>query len=195
MKSAEKVRSKLLDENRIFAIALGDAGAADGLSLNQAAQLRSQARELSSRREEARQALRTAEVRLEGHRQSLATASEISSRYESLARLGAVSVVQRLQMQAKVDELSSEVSQSESEVRRLKQKLITSEAGPSANYRGKIEQNLRQIADLDRQIREAELQLQNGVLKSPVAESYLILVCEQCGERRNPCLKWFQMRP
>ena len=168
LKSAEKVRSKLLDENRIFAIALGDAGAADGLSLNQAAQLRSQARELSSRREEARQALRTAEVRLKGQRQSLVTASEISSRYESLAVLGAVSVVQRLQMQAKVDELSSEVSQSESEVRRLKQKLITSEAGPSANYRGKIEQNLRQIADLDRQIREAELQLQNGVLKSPV---------------------------
>ena len=168
LESAKTVRSKLLDENRIFAIALGDAGAADGLSLNQAAQLRSQARELSSRREEARQALRKAEVRLEGQRRSLATATEISSRYDSLALLGAVSVVKRLEMQAKVDELRSRMTEAQSEVKRLEQRLITSEAGPSANYRGKIEKNLREIAKLDRQIGEVELQLQNGVIKSPV---------------------------
>lgn len=168
LKSAETVRRKLLDENRIYAIALGDDGAADGLSPNQAAQLRSQASDLRSRREAAREALRTAEARLNGYRQSLATAANIAARYDGLSRSGAVSAVQQLEAQAKVDELRSRVSETEAEISRLRQELISSEAGPSADYRGRIEANLRQIADLDRQIREAELQLQNGVLKSPV---------------------------
>ena len=168
LESANTVRSKLLDENRIFAIALGDEAAADGLSLNQAAQLRSQASDLRSRREAARDDLRTAEVRLSGYRQSLATAANIAARYDDLARSGAVSSIQLLEAQAKVDQLRSKVSETESEINQLRQKLISSEAGPSARYRGLIEKNLRQIANLERQIGEAELQLQYGVLKSPV---------------------------
>ena len=168
LESAETVRRKLLDENRIFAIALGDDAPADGLSLNQVAQLRSQASDLRSRREAARDALRTAEVQLNGFRQSLATATNIAERYDYLARSGAVSTIQLLQAKDKADNLRSKVKETESEINRLKQKLISSEAAPSANYRGRIEKNLRQIAQLDRQIGEAELQLQYGVLKSPV---------------------------
>ena len=169
LKAAETVRSKLLDENRIYAVALGDRQATAGLTLNQQAQLRNQAADLISRREAAQEELARSQARLAGYRDALATATNIAARYEQLARTGAVSEVQKLETQAKVDELRSNVEQERREQARLKAALRSSTAGPNAEYRGKIETNLRQVAELDRQIREAKLQLQYGELRAPAS--------------------------
>jgi hemolysin D len=169
LRAAETVRNKLVDENRIYAIALGDRQASAGLTPNQQQQLRSQAAELLSRREAAVQELRRSQVRLAGLRQSLATTSNIAARYEQLARTGAVSEVQRLETQARADELRSKLAEEERERARLQAALRSSTAGPNAEYRGRIEANLRQIADLDRQIREARLQLQYSELRAPAS--------------------------
>jgi HlyD family secretion protein len=169
LRAAETVRNKLADENRIYAIALGDRQASAGLTPNQQLQLRSQAAELLSRRESAVQELRRSQVRLAGLRQSLATTSNIAARYDQLARTGAVSEVQRLETQARADELRSKLAEEERERARLQAALRSSTAGPNAEFRGRIEANLRQIADLDRQIREARLQLQYSELRAPAS--------------------------
>jgi hemolysin D len=169
LKAAETVRSKLVDENRIYAVALGDRQATAGLTANQQAQLRNQAADLLSRRQAAEQDLARSQARLAGYRQALATATNIAKRYDQLARTGAVSEVQKLETQAKVDELESNVQQELREQARLGAALRSSTAGPNAEYRGRIETNLRQIADLDRQIREARLQLQYSELKAPAS--------------------------
>jgi HlyD family secretion protein len=167
LQAAETVRNKLVDENRIYAVALGDRQAIAGLTSNQQLQLRNQASELLSRRESALQELRRSQVRLAGLRQSLATTSNIAARYDQLARTGAVSEVQRLETKARVDELLSKISEEEREQARLKAAFSASTTGPNAEFRGRIEANLRQIADLDRQLREARLQLQYSQLRAP----------------------------
>jgi hemolysin D len=169
LKAAETVRSKLLDENRIYAVALGERQATAGLTANQQAQLRNQAADLLSRRQAAEQDLARSQARLAGYSKALATATNIARRYDQLTRTGAVSEVQKLETQAKVDELESNVQQELREQARLRAALRSSSAGPNAEYRGRIEANLRQIADLDRQIREAQLQLQYSELKSPAS--------------------------
>lgn len=191
LRAAETVRSKLLDENRIFAVALGDRQAILGLSPNQRQQLLSQADELTSRREAALQDLHRSQARLAGYRQALATSNNIASRYDQLARSGAVSEVQRLESKARADELRSNLQQEISEQARLKAALRSSSAGPSAELRGRIEANLRQIADLDRQIREARLQLQFAELRSPVDGTVFNLEARRgtVAEAAQPLLK------
>lgn len=169
LRAAETVRNKLVDENRIYAVALGDRQASAGLTPNQQLQLSNQAAELISRREAALQELRRSEARLAGFRQALSTASNISARYDQLARSGAVSEVQMLETKARADELRSKISEEEREQDRLRAALSSSTAGPNAEYRGRIETNLRQIAELDRQIREAKLQLQYSELRAPAS--------------------------
>ena len=169
LRAAETVRSKLVDENRIYAVALGDRQASSGLTANQQLQLSNQAAELLNRREAALQELRRSEARLAGFRQSLSTASNIADRYDTLARTGAVSEVQKLETKARADELRAKIAEEEREQDRLRAALSSSTAGPNAEYRGRIETNLRQIAELDRQIREAKLQLQYSELRAPAS--------------------------
>jgi len=169
LRAAETVRSKLVDENRIYAVALGDRQASAGLTPNQQLQLRNQAAELLNRREVALQELRRSQARMAGHRQALRTASNIADRYDGLARTGAVSEVQRLETEAHADELRSKIDEEEREQARLQAALSSSTSGPNADYRGRIETNLREIADLDRQIREAKLQLQYSELRAPAS--------------------------
>jgi HlyD family secretion protein len=167
LEAAKQVRAKLLDENRIYAIALGDHQATAGLSVNQQLQLRNQAADLTNRREAALQDLRASEARLAGNRLALSTAINIAKRYDQLARTGAVSEVQKLETQAKVDELRSRLAEEQRQQARLQAQLRSSSAAPNAEFRGRIETNLRQISELDQQIREATLQLQYAQLRAP----------------------------
>ena len=169
LESAESVRQRLLDQNRVYAIALGDNAGLDGLTANQAQQLRSQASDLSSRREAALQDFRRSEARLAGLQQSLVTMSDIAARYDHLARSGAVSEVQKLESQAKADELKSRINEEQRDQARLSAQLNSSSAGPDAELRGRIEENLRQVAQLEGQIREARLQIQSGELRAPTS--------------------------
>lgn len=165
LSAAEAVRSRMQNENQIYAAALGDR-LASGLTTNQQLQLRNQTLELRSRRESALQALRQSEERLRGLRGSEAIASNIEKRYAELVASGAASELQLLDSRDKSQQLRSRIAEEERQRARLQADLTSSQAAPGADLRGRIEANLRQISDLDSQIRQARLQIQNGELRA-----------------------------
>lgn len=167
LQAAESVRQRLLNENQIAAATLGDGTATAGLSSNQRLQLASQAEEFSSRRETARQELRKAQERLAGERASLATYQNIATRISGLVAQGAASEVQLLEARQNVQKSESSIAQELREIARLESSLINTSATTNVELRRKVEENLRQIAQLDSDIRQARQQIQFGLLTSP----------------------------
>lgn len=165
--TAEAVRSRLLSENRIYSAALGERAAGD-LTANQRLQLSNQTAQLRSSSRVAAEELRQSEQRLAGLRQSWQTASDIAERYRAMARAGAVSVVQELQTRSTANQLLSQIREEERTIARLQANVERVRTAPGAELRARIEANLRQISDLDGQIRQARLQIQNGQLRAPV---------------------------
>jgi HlyD family secretion protein len=165
--SAESVREQLLNENRIAAATLGDPAAISGLTTNQQRQLKSQAEEFASRRNSARQELRKAEVAINGYRSTLATYKNIADRYANLVAQGAISEVQLLEANQKVDETRSQIAQQEREIDRLRSALINTGATTNVELRRSIEENLSRITELDRDIQQARQLIQYGQITSP----------------------------
>ncbi|MCP9934907.1 HlyD family efflux transporter periplasmic adaptor subunit [Cyanobium sp. Candia 9D4] len=165
--AAESIRERLLNENRIAKATLGEEAATAGLTANQRSQLRDRARELNSRLEAAREELAKSTTRLAGYRDSLRIYSDIERRYQSLVRDGAVSEVQLLEARNRMQDLQTNVAEEEREIARLRSQLINTGSGTDVELRAAIEANLRQISDLDAQIRQASLQIQYGVLTAP----------------------------
>ncbi len=168
--SAEAVRARLLNENQILAASLGD-GQASGLSANQQLQLSNQAEDLRTRRLVAEEQLRASEAKIQGLITTLATATNIAARYAGLASTGAVSEVQALESRNRADQLRAELATEERTAAGLRASLRNAEVAPGADLRGRIEANLRQISELDGQIRLAKVQLQYSVLTAPSAGS------------------------
>lgn len=166
--AAESIRARLLNENQVAAATLGDSAATAGLSANQRRQLLSQTEELASRREAARQELRKSEARLAGYRSTLATYQNIANRYANLVAQGAASEVQLLEARQQVQETESSIAQEFREIARLESSLVNTGALTDVELRRQVEANLREIADLDSQIRLARQQIQYGQLTSPV---------------------------
>lgn len=167
LSSAESVRERLINENRIAAATLGDPAATAGLTPNQRSQLASQAEEFASRRDSARQELRKAEVALTGYRSTLATYRNIANRYANLVAQGAASEVQLLEARQKVEETESKIAQQEREIDRLRSALVNTGAVTNVELRRRIEENLRQIAELDRDIQQARQLIQYGQITAP----------------------------
>ena len=165
--ASEAVRSRLVNENRIFTTALGDSESAGTLTANQRLQLNNRTRELQSREEVARQELLKAQTRIIGLRSSLATAQTIEQRYSILAKDGAVSDLQLLELRNKVQEYLTQVGETEREIDRLSASLINTTANTGVDLRTKIEENLKSISQLDGEIRQARLQLQYSQLTAP----------------------------
>jgi HlyD family secretion protein len=167
LEAAESIRQRLLNENQIAAATLGDSAATAALSTNQRLQLSSQAEEFASRREAARQELRKAEERLAGERASLATYQNIANRISSLVAQGAASEVQLLEARQNVQKSESAIAQELREIARLESSLVNTSATTNVELRRKVEENLRQIAQLDSDIRQARQQIQFGQLTAP----------------------------
>lgn len=165
--AAESIRERLLNENRVARATLGEDAATAGLTANQRSQLRDRARELNSRLEAAREELAKSTTRLAGYRDSLRIYTDIERRYQSLVRDGAVSEVQLLEARNKMQDLRTSVAEEEREIARLRSQLVNTGSGTDVELRTSIEANLRQISDLDAQVREARLQIQYGVLTAP----------------------------
>lgn len=165
--AAESIRERLLNENRIAAATLGDATATASLTPNQRQQLASQAEELASRREAARQELAKAEARLAGLGATLATYRNIANRFARLVGQGAASELQLLDARQKVQETESAIAEEQREIARLESTLINTGAVTNVELRRKVEENLRKISELDREIRLARQQIQYGQLTAP----------------------------
>lgn len=167
LEAAESIRQRLLNENQIAAATLGDGAATSALSANQRLQLASQAEEFTSRREAARQELRKAQERLAGERASLATYQNIATRIAGLVSQGAASEVQLLEARQNVQKSQSSIAQEQREIARLESSLVNTSATTNVELRRKVEENLRQIAQLDSDIRQARQQIQFGLLTAP----------------------------
>ncbi|MCP9785180.1 HlyD family efflux transporter periplasmic adaptor subunit [Cyanobium sp. N5-Cardenillas] len=165
--AAESIRERLLNENRVAKATLGEEAATTGLTANQQSQLRDRARELSSRLQSAREELAKSTTRLAGYRDSLRIYADIERRYQSLVRDGAVSEVQLLEARNRMQDLRTNVAEEEREIARLRSELVNTGSGTDVELRTAIEANLRQISDLDAQIRQARLQIQYGLLTAP----------------------------
>jgi HlyD family secretion protein len=166
--AADAVRARLLSENRIYAAALEERPS-PGLSANQQLQLRNQSEQLRSSRRVAQEELNQSRQRLKGLSDSWSTAADIARRYKNLARAGAVSAVQELQTRETANQLRSQMLEEQRAIAKLEANLQQVQAAPAAELRGRIEANLRQISDLDGQIRQARLQIQFGQLRAPLS--------------------------
>jgi HlyD family secretion protein len=166
--AADAVRARLLSENRIYAAALEERPS-PGLSANQELQLRNQSEQLRSSRRVAQEELNQSRQRLQGLSESWSTAADIARRYKNLAGAGAVSAVQELQTRETANQLRSQMLEEQRAIAKLEANLQQVQAAPAAELRGRIEANLRQISDLDGQIRQARLQIQFGQLRAPLS--------------------------
>jgi len=164
--AATEIRTRLLSEITVYRAILGEIPPS-GLTPNQLQQLTSQKQAVAGRNLAAREDLAKSRERLAGLRISLATARDISERYRVLASQGATSQVQFLDAQAKVDELETLISTEEKEIARLAASLSATTGGNESDLRANIEANLRQIADLDKQIKEARLLISYNQIKAP----------------------------
>jgi hemolysin D len=166
--AATEIRNRLANEITVYRAILGEIPPS-GLTANQLQQLASQSQAVSGRNSAAQEDLAKSRERLSGLRTSLVTARDIADRYRTLAAQGATSQVQFLDAQAKVDELETLISTEEKEIARLSANLSATTGGNESDLRSKIEENLRQIAELDKQIKEARLLIAYNQLKAPAA--------------------------
>ena len=166
--AASEIRSRLANENAVYRAILGELPATN-LTPNQRQQLSSQSQAVAGRNTAAREELAKSRERLAGLRTSLATARNIAARYQRLVAQGATSQVQLLEAQAKVDDLTAQINTEERESARLSASSSATTGGNESELRSKIEANLRQITDLNKQISEAQLLITYNQLKAPTA--------------------------
>ena len=165
--AATSQRDGLLNQLVINRVLLGEQSA-DALTPNQQALLSSTRSQNRARRISDDEQRRRAEVRLEGYRQSLQTATTIAERYSRLLRDGAASELQMLSAQEKVDQLRGNVRTVEREVAQLQASASANRASRDAALRRDIETILRQLADLNRQITEHQLALAKVTVTAPI---------------------------
>ena len=168
LEAARSNRDRLQNQVAINRVILGEQDAAK-LTTNQQLQLLNQGRQQSGENTAANEALARSRVRLEGLRQSLATAENIAGRYQGLLADGATSALQTLESQAKVDKLRSQVQAEEREVARLEATASATVAGNEAQLRQAIETNLRAIANLTKEIEQTNVLISNSEVTAPVA--------------------------
>ena len=165
--AATSQRDGLLNQLVINRVLLGEQSA-DALTPNQQALLSSTRSQNNARRISDDEQRRRAEVRLEGYRKSLQTATTIAERYSRLLRDGAASELQMLSAQEKVDQLRGNVRTVEREVAQLQASARANRASRDAALRRDIETILRQLADLNRQITEHQLALAKVTVTAPI---------------------------
>lgn len=164
--AATAIRERLANENAIYSTIIGELPAT-GLTPNQRRQLQTQSEEVRGKNRAAREDLARSQVTLAGLEQSLITATNIADRFRTLVSSGAASQLQFLEAQAKVDELRSQLKAEQREVARLQATATAIVSGNESELRSKIESNLVQISDLDKQISDARVLLSNIELRAP----------------------------
>ena len=165
--AARSNRQRLQNQVAINQVILGELDAAN-LSPNQQLQLVNQRRQQTGENTAAVESLARSRVRLNGLRQSLATAENIAARYRGLLEQGATSTLQALESQAKVDNLRSDVEAEEREAARLEAMAKATVSGNEAELREEIETNLRAVAELDKEIQQTEVLLSNIEVAAPI---------------------------
>ena len=166
--AAQSIRARLINENALYRATLGDEEAR-GLTPNQRQQLQDQRKSLSSRVTTASEGARKSEARIRGLQDNLMVATDLYNRFRSLAASGAISEVQVLESSNQVNQLRSDLAAERHELARARAELDGTLPSAGADLRSKVEANLRQIAELENQIKDAQRLLQYGQIKAPTA--------------------------
>ena len=196
LEAALSNRDRLQNQVAINRVILGEQDAAE-LTDNQQLQLLNQRRQQTGENTAASEALARSKVRLQGLRQALSTAENIASRYQGLLSQGATSELQALESQAKVDDLRSQVQAEEREAARLEAMASATISGNEAELRQAIETNLRNIADLTKEIEQTNVLISNIEVTAPVGGTVFDVSISrgsvvQPREKPSPCSKSFQ---
>ncbi|HBH73664.1 MAG TPA: hypothetical protein DDY43_09525 [Synechococcales bacterium UBA10510] len=168
LSTSQELISRLTNENKLYAASLGDLSVTKGLTENQLRQLESQKADLISRRISADEDLAKSSETLKGLKIQYDLALNQYQRFKQLADIGAGSLVQALDYLTKAEELRARIATQERESQRLRSQRISAEASPDAEIRNRIETNLKQINEQQRQADQARLQIENSTLTSPV---------------------------
>jgi len=166
--SALSKRDGLKNQLVINKALVGDIAATE-LSPNQVELLKTRRQEFEQSNTASNEALARSEARLTGLRQSLATSETIANRYESLKRVGAASELRVLEAQTRAESLRSNVEAEKREQKRLLSIRDAEAARREAQRRREIEDTLRLIADLEREIRQAKVVLSDINIAAPIA--------------------------
>ena len=166
--SALSKRDGLKNQLVINKALVGDIAATE-LSPNQVELLKTRRQEFEQSNTASNEALARSEARLTGLHQSLATSETIANRYESLKRVGAASELRVLEAQTRAESLRSNVEAEKREQKRLLSIRDAEAARREAQRRREIEDTLRLIADLEREIRQAEVVLSDINIAAPIA--------------------------
>jgi hemolysin D len=192
LQAATAIRERLSNEIAVYQAILGETSVG-ALSPNQRSQLSSQGQAVRGRNQAAREELARSQTRIAGLRQSLSTAESIAQRFRSLQSSGATSQLQLLEAQQRVDELRTDLEAEQRDAARLQASATATIEGNDADLRQRIEANLREIAQLTKQISEAQLQLSTIELRAPVAGVVFDLTVGNgsvvVGQQSKPLLK------
>jgi len=112
--------------------------------------------------------LKRARTRLAGYRQSLQTAMTIADRYRRLLNDGAASELQVLSSEEKVVQLQNDIQTVQREVAVLEATSVSNTSARDAGLRQSIEDNLRRIAELEREITQSRLDLARINVTAPI---------------------------
>ena len=112
--------------------------------------------------------LKRARTRLAGYRQSLQTAMTIADRYRRLLNDGAASELQVLSSEEKVVQLQNDIQTVQREVAVLEATSVSNTSARDAGLRQSIEDNLRRIAELEREITQSQLDLARINVTAPI---------------------------
>ena len=112
--------------------------------------------------------LKRARTRLAGYRQSLQTAMTIADRYRRLLNDGAASELQVLSSEEKVVQLQNDIQTVQREVAVLEATSVSNTSARNAGLRQGIENNLRKIAELEREITQSQLDLARINVSAPI---------------------------
>ena len=167
LEAATIKRDGLRNQLAINQVLLGEQPS-DALTANQRSLLRSSSQQDQDNRTRDTESLRLTQVRLDGHRQSLQTAITIAERYTRLFRDGAASELQMLSAQRDVEKARNDVRSVERKVAQLEATSSGNRAGREAKLRQDIENTLRRIADLDKEITQRELDLSRINVSAPI---------------------------
>ena len=155
---------KLLVINQVL---VGDLTTAE-LTPNQRQLLESRRIEYQQSDEANAKALESSRARVEGLRRNLMAAETIAGRFNSLTEIGAVSELRSLEARTRRDTLRSDLDAELQTQARLESIAEAETARRRAQRRREIEDSLRTMADLDREIRQAEVSLSEIDLRAPI---------------------------
>ena len=166
--SAARVQREVLKNkisiNRVLLSEVSD----ENLSPNQLSLLKELHEQQSGVKTSQQESEKRTRIRIAGLQRSLKTAETIAESYDLLLQDGATSELQALNARSKADDIRTELEAQQKELASQKATHRSANAGSIAVMRNEIEQNLRSIAALDREIKAGEVRLSRIELRASI---------------------------